>query len=568
MSELRKATLSPEEWRRIRALFELCLELSADDRLRYLRHTVHATPEEIARVEALLAAAHQGASAFDVPLLAAGASVPGAAPAPRPMPLPAECGRYLLLSRLGMGGMAEVYRGKLRGPGGFEKDVAIKRVIPELVGHEEFRKLFEDEARLSASLRHPRIVEIYDFITYEDGYLLAMELIEGMSLERLAAEVRTQGRRLPLGLSLFIAREVLEGLGYVHTKCDPLTQRPLDLVHGDISPKNIMISTEGEVKLIDFGIARTSRHAEDAERRPVQGTLAYMSPEQARGSALDRLSDLYSTGAVLYELVSGAMLLNAESTYDVMRLAASPGPTVDEALRKLDAAPPVVALLAKALQSERATRFSSAADFSAAVAPLLGEDGDALRRQLGGLVTAILGGRPLPAPEPAASAGRPSGKRRLTRAALGVLALAGVAATVHVARLGPSDRATAGREPTREGLMAPDSSAPFISSPAQRETCRLKVESECGNELEGGTIASVTACVDKLGDKLCSAVNAQHMKNVLRILTACGKDASTALKPFFSQLQKYMETKGNESDLSGDPCAQAALRFQPPPQPK
>ncbi|HJZ85278.1 MAG TPA: protein kinase [Polyangia bacterium] len=218
------------------------------------------------------------------------------------MPNEVPFGRYALLTKIASGGMAELFLARQRGPEGFEKLVAIKRILPERSGDAHFVELFLEEARLAARLSHPNIAQIYDLGIEGDSYFLAMEYVSGENLGTLDARAREQGFRVPLPLIVKIAIDVCEGLYYAHHLTDPLG-RPLRVVHCDISPQNVLIGYDGSVKIVDFGIARA---AADTRRQAaeVRGKAAYMSPEQVLGQPLDHSSDLFSLGIILYELLA------------------------------------------------------------------------------------------------------------------------------------------------------------------------------------------------------------------------------------------------------------------------
>lgn len=233
---------------------------------------------------------------------------------------PTQYGKYLLLDRIDCGGMAELFRGKILGSQGFEKLVAIKKILPHLANQDEFVKAFIDEARLAAFLQHPNIVQIYDFGQMEDSYFISMEYLSGTTLKAVLQKAEETGKPLKLPLSLFyILPMVCEGLNYAHNLKD-LSGTPLNIIHRDIGPQNIFITFDGEVKLIDFGIAKASSHDATTYAGSLKGKLAYMSPEQASGQEIDLRSDLFSVGILLYELATGTRLYTGE-TQKILALA-------------------------------------------------------------------------------------------------------------------------------------------------------------------------------------------------------------------------------------------------------
>jgi serine/threonine protein kinase len=230
---------------------------------------------------------------------------------PRPPPPPSRepswrdsrFGPYELLDRVAIGGMAEVFKAKRTGVEGFEKVVALKRILPHLSDNKEFLDMFVDEAKMVAGLAHPNIVQIFDLGRIEKSYYIAMEYVHGRDLRTIMRRAREKGLRMPLDLSLRVVSQVCAALEYAHRKKDE-KGRPMQIVHRDVSPQNILISFEGEVKLVDFGIAKAATKASNTDRGALRGKLLYMSPEQAWGRAIDRRSDVFSLGIVLYEMVT------------------------------------------------------------------------------------------------------------------------------------------------------------------------------------------------------------------------------------------------------------------------
>ncbi len=212
-------------------------------------------------------------------------------------------GPYQLLDRIAVGGMAEVFKAKRSGVAGFEKTLAVKRILPHLSDNEEFVNMFVDEAKMVAGLTHPNIVQIFDLGQIEKSYFIAMEYIHGRDLRTILKRAKEKDLSLPLDLSLRIASALCAALEFAHRKKDE-RGRAMEIVHRDVSPQNILISFEGDVKLTDFGIAKAATKASHTDRGALRGKLLYMSPEQAWGKAIDRRSDLFSLGLVLYEMVT------------------------------------------------------------------------------------------------------------------------------------------------------------------------------------------------------------------------------------------------------------------------
>jgi serine/threonine protein kinase len=229
------------------------------------------------------------------------------APPPTPSPrLPlggSPYGPYRLLERVAMGGMAEVFKAKRTGVEGFEKVLAVKRILPHLSDNKEFVDMFIDEAKMVAGLAHPNIVQIFDLGKIEKSYYIAMEYVHGRDLRSILRRAREGDVRIPLDLSALVVSKVCSALEFAHRKKDE-RGRAMMIVHRDISPQNILISFEGDVKLTDFGIAKAATKASITDAGALRGKLLYMSPEQAWGKPMDRRSDVFSLGVVFYEMVT------------------------------------------------------------------------------------------------------------------------------------------------------------------------------------------------------------------------------------------------------------------------
>ena len=238
-------------------------------------------------------------------------------------------GRYRLLERLGEGGMAEVFKAKSFGVEGFEKVLVIKRILPKLAEHPKFVDMFVHEAKLAVRLSHANIVQVFDLGRVEDpggeapSYFIAMEYVPGLDLATVLARCRRQKLAVPFGMAVFLAAEVAKALDHAHRRRDE-HGRSLGIVHRDISPQNILLSWEGEVKVTDFGIAKAKdsiieEMTGDARAGRVRGKLAYMSPEQAKAEPVDGRSDLFSLGTVLYEMLTGSNPFAAPTIVETAR---------------------------------------------------------------------------------------------------------------------------------------------------------------------------------------------------------------------------------------------------------
>src|SRR5215470_7924894 len=234
-------------------------------------------------------------------------------------------GKYQLVKRVGAGGMAEVYVARSSVAQGLAKQLVIKKIHPAFARSKHFVKMFIDEAKIALGLNHPSIVQVFDFGHVSQAFFLAMEYVEGVDLLRLMQEGAKLGRRVPYGLCAYIVQQTAKGLDYAHRKTDEYGDE-LGIVHRDVSPQNILLSWDGGVKLTDFGIAR-ARDVQE-EEGVVKGKFAYMSPEQARGLAVDRRSDIYSAGIVLYELACARPLFTGrgKEVLEAVRAGAIPRP--------------------------------------------------------------------------------------------------------------------------------------------------------------------------------------------------------------------------------------------------
>lgn len=270
-------------------------------------------------------------------------------------------GRYILLKKLAAGGMAEVFLAcPQEGEGARDERVVIKRILPNLAADEHFVTMFLNEARIAARLSHPNIVRLFDLGKEGQSYFLAMEFIHGEDLGALIARLNAQGLQLPLPLVLRIVREACLGLHYAHTKVDE-RGRPLQLIHRDVSPQNIMVSFEGEVKLLDFGIARAANLSSTTQTGEIKGKYAYIAPEQARGTKIDQRCDIFSLGLVLYELLTGRNPLKRGN--DLITLRAAIECDVDPPSRFVALPASLEAIVLKALARDPARRFASAIEF-------------------------------------------------------------------------------------------------------------------------------------------------------------------------------------------------------------
>lgn len=308
--------------------------------------------------------------------------------------VPAETlARYRLLRRLGQGGMAEVFRAELEGVEGVTRELVVKRIHHRLAQDAEAVRMFVAEARLAARLRHPNVVQVYEFGRAGDDYFLAMELVEGCDLATLVRVWR--GQSAPMGITAWVLNELLEALTYVHSLRDE-HGTPLGLVHRDVSPHNVLVGIAGEVKLADFGIAQAAVALGATEDARVKGKLAFMAPEQARGEAVDARADLFAAGAMLYELLAGVRPYEAPDGETPLQ-AVRDGVLVPIRDRAPWLSDELCAVVDRATAPRREDRFPDAASFRDALREAFAEDAVvADRAMLRSAVRAALESRPAP----------------------------------------------------------------------------------------------------------------------------------------------------------------------------
>ncbi len=288
-----------------------------------------------------------------------------AAPAPKEEEEPADgirFGQYVLLEKIATGGMAEVWKARMRGVEGFQKIVAIKKILPHLSDNQEFIEMFVDEAKLAAQLNHNNIIHIYDLGKIASSYYIAMEYVDGHDLKTILK--RSQERDQPVGeeIALFVASKIAAALDYAHRKRD-FDQKEMGLVHRDVSPQNVLISQEGDIKLCDFGIAKAATKASHTQVGALKGKLQYMSPEQASGKPIDRRSDIFALATVLYEMLTGEKLFTGDSEISILEQVREARVTKPSQFND-EVTPEIDRVVLKALQKEPADRYQTAGDMS------------------------------------------------------------------------------------------------------------------------------------------------------------------------------------------------------------
>ena len=269
----------------------------------------------------------------------------------------AQHGRYKIIKRVADGGMAEIFLATQLGREGFAKPVILKRIHSTIYADPQFRNMFIDEAHISMSLSHSNIAQVLDLGVSAGRYFLVLELVDGWDLGRVLHRAATAGVRLPRELALHVTAEVCRALAYAHSKADG--QTPLGIVHRDVSPHNILLSEQGEVKLTDFGIAKAMNKREHTGTGVVKGKVAFMSPEQAMGKAIDQRSDLFSVGTVLYLMVTRSRPFEGPTDLETL-LRVQTGDFRPPQETSPDLPPEVAAVVARAMRKEPAERYQSA----------------------------------------------------------------------------------------------------------------------------------------------------------------------------------------------------------------
>jgi serine/threonine-protein kinase len=272
---------------------------------------------------------------------------------------PIEFGRYSLIRRIAQGGMAQIFLAVQRGPHGFEKVAVLKVILPELCTNDEFVKMFLDEARIAANLDHNNVVRVYDFGELNGQYYIAMEHLPGEDLSSVLQQSRRSSSPLPIDTVADIVLGAATGLHFAHELKDA-RGRLMNVVHRDVSPSNIIVTYPGNVKLVDFGIARAESNAVKTDAGTLKGKIAYVSPEQARGEALDRRSDVWALGTVLYELLTGLRLFRRDSDLATLK-AVTEGPIASVRELRPDVPERLEQIVERALTRDIDLRYQTAA---------------------------------------------------------------------------------------------------------------------------------------------------------------------------------------------------------------
>ena len=293
--------------------------------------------------------------------------------------------KYKVIKKLDAGGMAEVFIADAIGAGNIVKRVAIKRILPSLSENKKFVAMFLDEARVATLLSHANIVQTFDVGESDDAYFIVMEFVDGASLKNLIDGRKEQGKLIPMGAAIKFIIEACKGLDYAHRAVD-YRSKPLNIVHRDISPPNLLISVRGEVKVVDFGLAKAASQLEETDPGVVKGKFSYLCPEAIQGLTVDHRADIFSLGIILWEMLTGKRLFYGENEYQTVQLVerchipaiTAINPSVPQVLDDI---------VFKALIKDRDLRYQSGEDFADALTSFLFSSGlKATSRDIAALV--------------------------------------------------------------------------------------------------------------------------------------------------------------------------------------
>ncbi|HEY0713399.1 MAG TPA: serine/threonine-protein kinase [Polyangia bacterium] len=279
-------------------------------------------------------------------------------------------GRYEIKERVGVGGMAEVFRAVARGPGRYQRELIIKRILPHLAEEPEFVRAFIDEGKILGLLNHRNIVGVYDFGEDAGRHYLALEYLDGPSLGTIMSRAKERNEPMAPGLVAYLGREVCHGLQAVHTLCDPFGH-PMNVIHRDVTPSNVMTTRQGAVKLLDFGVAKITDAAPVTQHGQIKGKAGYFAPEQIKGGAIDGRVDLFALGVMLYEALTLEHLFYGEggpmgAIYRVMEMEIQP---LSE--RRPDAPTALTDAVMRALERNPERRYQSAAEMASVLDDVL-----------------------------------------------------------------------------------------------------------------------------------------------------------------------------------------------------
>jgi serine/threonine-protein kinase len=280
-------------------------------------------------------------------------------------PLVRTFGRYSLYAPIGSGGMATVHLARLAGAAGFTRTVAIKRMHPHLARDPQFVGMFTDEAKLAARIQHPNVVQTLDVVSFQDELFVVLEYVHGVSLSQLIRQARANDGGIPVGVALRVGVDVLHGLHAAHEARSERGE-PLELVHRDVSPQNVIVGTDGTARVLDFGVAKALGRMQASTEGQIKGKVAYVSPEQLRGERVSRTSDIYSAGVMLWEVLAGRQLFQGATEATVL-MAILEGKIPSLRSYCPDVPPLLEAALGRALSSNPSIRFATAAEMADAL---------------------------------------------------------------------------------------------------------------------------------------------------------------------------------------------------------
>lgn len=272
-----------------------------------------------------------------------------------------QFGKYILLEKIAAGGMAEVYLAKSNGANGLSKFVAVKRILPQYSDNDEFIEMFKEEAKVAINLNHSNVVSIYDFGIEKGQFFLVMEYVEGRNLRQILNELKKANKSINIEQAVYIVKEAAAGLDHAHRCTDSKSGKPLNITHRDMSPQNIMISFEGESKVIDFGIAKAEKETEATKAGTLKGKFAYMSPEQSEGLPIDPRTDVFALGIILWELLANDRLFTGSNEAAILRKVRD---CQIPPIRKINplVPPELERIVMKALAKDKNVRYQTAAN--------------------------------------------------------------------------------------------------------------------------------------------------------------------------------------------------------------
>jgi len=403
------------------------------------------------------------------------------------MPEPVVFGRYLLLEKIAAGGMAEVFKSKSYGVAGFEKLLVIKKILPHLAANERFVSMFIKEAKIAVNLNHKNVVQVFDLGKVADDYYIAMEFVHGRDLREITRACAKKRIPLPLSIACYLLAEIAAGLDYAHRRKD-LEDRPLNIIHMDISPQNVLVSFEGDVKIADFGIAHAVGGDGKMKGGVLRGKYAYMSPEMATGKPVDQRTDIFSAGVILWELITGRRLFyepDEVRTIENVRKCKVPMPT--EINSQVPAKLEQVAM--KALTTDPDARYQTAEELRADLTEVLFgftrvvDSGDLAR-----FLRKVFAKEAIPAPGVSDLANLISDLSRLGARPAAPAVPAPIQPTIPIADVGVPPPIVRGREKTNGAgvvIARKASEEPTIGS--------ISLEMEAVDSKKGPVVAPVTA---------------------------------------------------------------------------